>query len=543
MLPRLRYTLRSLDLPTPTIARFLREGNERMTTDRGTWKSNWGFILAAVGSAVGLGNIWRFSYLCHQNGGAVFLIPYVIALLTTGIPIMILEFAIGHKMRASAPKSFHAMGAEWEWLGWWPVMFVMFGIELYYTVVIAWCLLYALSSGQALFSGGGFSWEAAEGTESYFLHDFLGLSGGVFEMGGIQWPILAAAAVIWVAMWLICVRRVDRGVEIACKIFIPILLLLTAVLVVWGLTLEGAGAGIKQYMRVQPEDWAKLGEVKVWRDAFGQIFFSLSIGFGIMIAYASYLPKKTDLVKSAMITAFGNCGFSVFAGFAVYAVLGYMAVTKGVPVNDVAASGPGLCFIVYPEAISLLPAGNALFGLLFFSSLVLAGLTSAISILEAFASAGIDKFGWSRFKSVTVICFIGAAGSLLFTFQSGLFWLDIVDHFLNQYGLIVVGLLECLVVVWYYRIDKLHFHLTDASEGGYPFIWDVFWEWTVKYVAPLVLAVILAWSAAEDLTTPYEGYDKKALILLGLGWVAGTFLIAGFFSTYTKRRETDITTS
>jgi len=114
--------------------------------ERGAWRSNLGFLLAAAGSAIGLGNIWRFSYLCHKNGGGTFLVPYVFALLTTGIPILILEFAIGHKMRGSAPYSMHKVHRDWEWLGWWPVIFVMFGINLYYVVVIGWCVAYMVFS-------------------------------------------------------------------------------------------------------------------------------------------------------------------------------------------------------------------------------------------------------------------------------------------------------------------------------------------------------------------------------------------------------------
>lgn len=494
--------------------------------ERSTWKSTTGFLLAAIGSAIGLGNIWRFSFLCHKNGGGSFLVPYLIALFTIGIPLLILEFAIGHKMRASAPKSMHQIHPEWEWLGWWPVLFVMFGINLYYVVVIAWCGLYMLFSLRSILP-----WEGS--TESFFFSEFLGLTGGVFEIGGIQPHIFGMTAAIWFLMWFICIRKIDKGVELACKVFMPLLVLVTTVLVFWGLTLEGAGAGIRQYLR--PE-WSKLGEVRVWRDAFGQIFFSLSVGFGIMIAYASYLPPKTDLVRSAFITAGADSFFSIFAGFAVFSVLGFMAHATGTGVQDVIRSGPGLCFVVYPEAISRLPALNSLFGFLFFLTLLLAGITSAISILEAFTSATIDKFGWKRPAVVTTTCIIGLFGSLIFVTGAGLHWLDIVDHFLTSYGLITVGLLECLLIVWYYKIDHLHFHLSDITEGGYPKVWDMWWEWSVKFVAPAVLFTILAWSAAEDLTRPYEGYPTRALALIGVGWLVGTFLLSGIFSVYTKHR-------
>jgi len=499
--------------------------------ERGLWKSNLGFLMAAIGSAIGLGNIWRFSYICHKNGGGTFLIPYVIALIATGIPIMILEFAVGHKMRASAPHSMHNIHPRWEWLGWWPVIFVMFGINLFYTVIIAWCGLYMLYSLK-----GVFPWEGDP--ESFFNTEFLGISDSVFEIGGIQVHILLATLVVWAVLALICVRKVDKGVELASRIFMPVLLVLTAVLVFWGLTLDGAGAGIKQYLK---PDWTKLGEAQVWREAFGQIFFSLSIGFGIMIAYASYLPRQTNLVKNAFITSIVNCSYSVFAGFAVFSVLGYMALANGQAVENVVDAGPGLCFVVYPKAISLLPGMKSLFGFLFFLTLVLAGLTSAMSIVEAFASAVLDKFGWSRTKVVVVSCGVGAAGSIVFTSRAGMYWLDITSHFLD-YGLVAVGLLECVLVGWYYKLDDLHVHLSTAKQGSYPKPWDIWWEWTVMFVAPSVLVFILGWSILDELTKPYGGYPQQALVLIGLGSLVGTFLVSGLFSVYTRHRDSDMLT-
>ncbi len=499
--------------------------------ERGAWKSNFGFIIAAIGSAVGLGNIWRFSYLCHKNGGGTFLIPYLIALVTVGIPIMILEFGIGHKMKGSAPASMRKVNAKWEWLGWWPVIFVMFGINLYYVVVIAWCALYMLFSLKDTFP-----WEGD--TAAFFLKDFLGKSETVTDIGiaSVRPQILIMTIVIWFVLWLICARRIDKGIEVACKIFMPILFLLTCVLVFWGLQLDGAGEGLKQYMK---PDWSKLGEIQVWRDAFGQIFFTLSIGFGIMIAYASYLPRKANLVKSAFITSIVNCSYSVFAGTAVFCVLGYMAKAKGVPVDEVVDGGPGLCFVIYPEAISLLPGPNNLFGFLFFLTLVLAGITSAISIVEAFVAAVIDKFGWNRISVVSVSCLVGLLGSVIFTTKSGLLWLDIVDHFLNNYGLVTVGLLECVLITWYYKIDKMHFHLSDANEGAYPKSWDTWWELTITYIAPIVLTIMIAWGIIDELKTPYEGYSPESLISIGLGVIVLTFLASIFFSVLTKHRNSN----
>ncbi len=283
------------------------------TSKRERWGSEWGFVLAAVGSAVGLGNIWRFSYMAYDNGGGAFLIPYTIALLTVGIPLLILEFGIGHERIGSAPLAFAKISPRWEVLGWWAVVFVMFGIVLYYTVIISWCLNYLVFSLSL-------SW--GKDPDAFFFKEFLGLSSGPSEVGTVRGNILMGLIIIWVLNSVIVYRGVTKGIELANRIFMPMLLGLTAILVIWSLTLDGAWVGIRAYLT---PDFSVLVKPKVWLDAFSQIFFTLSLGFGIMIAYASYLPKKANIMRNAIVTALVNGGYSIFAGFAVFAILGYMA--------------------------------------------------------------------------------------------------------------------------------------------------------------------------------------------------------------------------
>ncbi|MCW8819386.1 MAG: sodium-dependent transporter, partial [Ignavibacteriaceae bacterium] len=418
---------------------------------RSTWKSRSGFILAAIGSAVGLGNIWRFSYLTYENGGGAFLIPYLVALLTAGIPLLILEFGIGHERIGSAPLAFRKIGRRWEWLGWWPLMFTMFGIVLYYAVVIAWCIDF-------IFYSINLSW--GDDPEAFFFQSFLNLSSSPAEIGSIQTPILAGLLVVWLITWGISVRGVSRGVELANRIFMPLLLILTLILVFWSVTLEGAMVGIAAYL--QP-DFTKLADPMVWISAYGQIFFTLSLGFGIMIAYASYMPQNANMTGSALITALANSGFSLLSGFGVFAVLGFMSVSQNQPLDEVVRESIGLAFVAYPKAISLIGDAGPLFGMLFFLSLTVAGISSSISIVEAFVSGAEDKFGINRKMLSTVLCFLGFVGGIIFTTNGGLFWLDIVDHFINNYGLVVAGLLECIVVGWFFNIDIIRKHLNKVS--------------------------------------------------------------------------------
>ena len=480
---------------------------------RGRWKSQLGFLLAAVGSAIGLGNIWRFSYMAYDNGGGAFLIPYVTALLTAGIPLLILEFSIGHERMGSAPLAYAKIRKNWEWLGWWAVTFVMFGIVLYYTVVVAWCLNFFVLS---------FNLGWGDDPNSYFFNDFLALSKTPSEIGEIRSPIFAALAVIWFLNWVILYRGVQRGIEAANKIFMPLLFCLTAVLVIWSLTLDGAMVGIKAYLS---PDFSKLSDTKVWIDAYSQIFFTLSLGFGIMIAYASYLPAKSNISRNAILTALINSGYSLFAGLAVFAVLGFMATSHGKPISEVVSQSIGLVFVAYPKAVSLIPGGN-LFGAIFFLCLVVAGLSSSISIIEAFAAAVVDKFGMRRKPFITGVSILGFLGATLFTTQAGLLWLDIVDHFLTHYALVLVGILECILVGWFFKLKVLRKHINKISSIKLGFWWEIL----IKYFVPLVLSIILLGDLYHELRKPYGGYSWTSLILIGRDWVLFT-LIAAFVIT------------
>jgi len=488
---------------------------------RSKWGTNLGFLLAAIGSAVGLGNIWRFPYVAYENGGGAFLIPYFVALFTAGIPILMLEFALGHHREASAPMAFRHIDPKWEWLGWWAVSFVMFGISLYYIVIVGWCANYMLFSLNL-------SW--GDDPNAFFFQQFLAASDvdGVWRLGGIRWPIAAAVAIIWFINWLITYGGVQKGIERAVKVMMPMLLIITASIIIWALFLPGAAKGVKHY--VTP-DLTKITDLRVWISAYGQIFFSLSLGFGIMIAYSSYLSRDANIFRNSLIVGFSNSLYEVCAGFGVFSILGYMATRQNQEIQDVVSSGIGLAFVAYPKAISLLPHGH-LFGFLFFLLLIIAGISSTISIIEAFTSAILDKFALPRKAVITVMCIVGFCGSLLFTTHAGVLWLDIVDHFLNQYGLITVGIVETLVVGWLYRTDKLKAHivsnlgLSGARHKVFDYVVLQLWMYCIRFVTPVALGIAIIHSLIQEFAEPYAGYPISAVIILGVGWLLVTHVFA-----------------
>lgn len=436
--------------------------------------------------------------------------PYLIALFIVGIPLMILEIGLGHKMRGSAPASFASVSKKWEWLGWWQVIFVMFGIVLYYSVVISWCLSF-------LFFSFKLNW--MPDPNNFFFEQFLMVSDGPFDFGQLRTPIVFSLLLVWFFNWLIVFRGVQKGLEKANKIFMPLLFFLITVIVFWGLRLPGAKAGIMVYLT---PDFSRLFDMKVWMDAFSQIFFTLSLGFGIMIAYASYLPKKSEIVRDSLIISGLNCLFSLFAGFGVFAILGYMAHSTGQPISEVVSESIGLAFVAFPKAISLLPAFSNIFGVLFFGSLVVAGLSSSISIIEAFTSGLVDKFHYSRKSVVSALAIFGFLGSVVFATQSGLYWLDIVDHFLTQYGLVIAAIFECILLGWVYKANKLKTHINHYSSWRLRGWWNV----CVKLAAPLILLVILCSSLIEEFSAAYGGYPRLSIILIGRDWLIYTLFLA-----------------
>ncbi|MBD3263708.1 MAG: sodium-dependent transporter [Candidatus Omnitrophica bacterium] len=488
---------------------------------RPQWKTNLGFLFAAVGSAIGLGNIWRFSYLCYKNGGGAFLIPYLIALITVGLPLMVLELGLGHKMRGSAPASMASVSKKWEWLGWWQVIFVMFGIVLYYSVVISWCLNYFF-----------FSFDLGWGPDpdTFFFKDFLMVSGGPHQIGHLRTPVVFTLLLIWFLNWIIVFKGVQKGLERANKIFMPLLFSLTAVIVLWSLKLPGAKEGIMVYLK---PDFSRLKDPHVWMDAFSQIFFTLSLGFGIMITYASYLPRKSNIVKDSLAIGFINCFFSLFAGFGVFAILGYMSQATSSPITEVVSQSIGLAFVVYPKAISLLPYFSRAFGVIFFGILVIAGLSSAISITEAFTSSLIDKFHYPRKAVTSVLCVFGFLGSIVFATQAGIHWLDIVDHFLTQYGLVVGAICECVLIAWIYKAQRLRQHINHYGDWKLKFWWDM----CVRVISPLVLIFIFISSVAEELSVSYGGYSRVAIILIGRDWLIYTLFVAIIVASHPWRSD------
>ncbi|MBB6177557.1 NSS family neurotransmitter:Na+ symporter [Anoxybacillus tengchongensis] len=479
--------------------------------NRQQWGTRAGFILAAAGSAIGLGNIWRFPAVAYENGGGAFFFPYLFALLTAGIPILILEFTLGHKYRGSAPLTFARLSKGTEWIGWWQVL-ISFVISTYYSVVIAWAMSYTYFA---------FTSKWGENTGDFLFGEYLKLAETPGTFGSLVPAVLIPLLLVWVINLAVLYKGVRKGIEAANKIFLPTLIVLFFIIVIRAVTLDGAVEGLNAFFK---PNWDQIMNGKVWLAAYSQIFFSLSIAFAIMITYSSYLPKKSDITNNAFITGFANSGFELLAGIGVFSVLGFLAQQQGVEVSEVVKGGVGLAFVVFPQIINQFPAFNELFGVLFFLSLTLAGLTSLISISETYVSAVQEKFGISRTKAVLGGGGVAALIALVFASNGGLYFLDVVDYFINNFGVALVGLVEVVTVAWVLKeLNALQTHANSVSD----IMVGAWWKVSLSVVTPIVLGYMMFDSIKTNLKENYGGYDT--LFVVKYGWtIAALVIVLGF---------------
>ena len=484
---------------------------------RERWSSKIIFIFAAIGSAVGLGNVWRFPYLAGKYGGGAFLIPYVIMLLLLGIPLLMMEFAIGQKMQVGAVASFGKIKHKLSGIGLSAVL-CGFVVVSYYAVVMAWSLLYFLYS---------FTLRWGANPSDFFFKKVLHLSKDTADIGYISPEIVFALVIVWILIYF----SVWKGVKSVGKVVLvtmPLPVILLIVLLIRSITLPGSLEGIIFYLK---PNFAALFDAEVWSAAMSQIFFTLSLAFGIMIAYASYQHHTSDIAKSALITSITNSVISIIAGFVVFSTLGYMSSQSGVPLSELAASkGPGLAFIVFPKALSLIPLAP-LFAVLFFIILLTLGIDSAFSLVEAASTVLHDKYPHVRKEDVSLyVCVIGLISGIVFATFAGLYYLDITDHFITNYGLVFVGLLEVWAIGWLYGADKLRQYINEVSDIRIGRWWNVL----IKFIIPLCLLVLLIMSLNKDIQEPYGGYPQTALFSFGWLVLAGVFLVSFLFAHFSK---------
>ncbi|XP_014403757.1 PREDICTED: sodium-dependent serotonin transporter isoform X4 [Myotis brandtii] len=476
--------------------------------ERETWGKKMDFLLSVIGYAVDLGNVWRFPYICYQNGGGAFLLPYTIMAIFGGIPLFYMELALGQYHRNGCISIWRKICPIFKGIG-YAICIIAFYIASYYNTIMAWALYYLISSftdqlpwtscknswntGNCTnyFSEDNITWtlHSTSPAEEFYTRHVLQIhrSKGLQDLGGVSWQLALCIMLIFTIIYF----SIWKGVKTSGKVVwvtatFPYIILL--VLLVRGATLPGAWRGVLFYLK---PNWQKLLETGVWVDAAAQIFFSLGPGFGVLLAFASYNKFNNNCYQDALVTSLVNCMTSFVSGFVIFTVLGYMAEMRKEDVSEVAKdAGPSLLFITYAEAIANMPA-STFFAIIFFLMLITLGLDSTFAGLEGVITAVLDEFPhiWSKRREllvlgVVVTCFFGSLFTLTF---GGAYVVKLLEEYATGPAVLTVALIEAMAVFWFYGITQF---CSDVKEmlGFSPG-----WFWRICWVAisPLFLLFII----------------------------------------------------
>ncbi|XP_013414369.1 sodium- and chloride-dependent GABA transporter 1 isoform X2 [Lingula anatina] len=534
-------------------------------SERGHWGNKAEFILSCLGYAVGLGNVWRFPYLCYTNGGGAFLIPYFLMLTFVGLPVFLLELSSGQFV-GGGPLDVFMCSPLLQGVG-VGMLIISFLGSIYYNVIIAWAMYYMFGSFTSELPWDGCKHdyntpycyskkeakpcEDSNGTwfnqtcyspemlienpeiknltlknttapEEFFNIRMLNRSDSIEDMGSLSWELSLTLLLAWILVYLCILKGIkSSGKAVYFTATFPYVILI--IFFFRGVTLEGAGKGIEFYLKPK---WELLLVPKVWGDAAGQIFFSLSVGMGGLMTFSSYNKFNNNVFRDALIVALGNCFTSFFAGFAIFSILGFMAHELGKDVSEVATSGSGLAFIAYPEVVTRLPVAP-LWSFLFFFMLLLLGLDSQFAGIEAIQTAVLDV--WPRLRRVKplvagVICVVLFLLGLPMCAQGGIYWEELVSYYSAGWSLVLIGFVETLVFAWVYGAKRM---MNDMEQmiGFRPSCNGWYWWvlWTI--VAPILLFAILIFNFIEFTPLEYGGYVLPPWAQ-GLGWIMAVISVA-----------------
>ncbi|XP_019748339.1 sodium- and chloride-dependent GABA transporter 3-like isoform X3 [Hippocampus comes] len=489
--------------------RVLKLGQDAVD-ERGHWGSKVEFLLAVAGNIVGLGNVWRFPYLCYKNGGGAFLVPYLVFAFTCGVPLFLLETFVGQHTQEGGITCWKKLCPVAEGIGYGGLLTQIYGC-MSYTIILAWALFYLAFSfiSPLPWSTCDNYWNTAdcvivttrnltnhtkgnsaamEFWEMFLFalcrHRVLNISGGIEEIGNIRWEVLLCL----LTMWVICYFCIWKGVKSTGKVVyitatFPYVMLF--ILLIRGVSLPGARQGVEFYLLPDP---SRLTDPQVWLDAGSQIFFSYSLGAGTLTVLGSYNTRRNNCYKDCFWLCLLNSLTSVVAGFAVFSVLGFMAHKQGVPVAEVAESGPGLAFVAYPQAVAMMPLPN-LWSICFFVMLILLVLDTQFVGIEEVMTSFTDVFPTVMRRAGRHECFLLLFCLICFLLQidmttmGGMYIFQIFDYYAcNGACLLFLCVFKSLAVGWIFGAERLC-GIIEEMTGDRP---NPFFKICWRYISPLV---------------------------------------------------------
>ncbi|XP_077597533.1 sodium- and chloride-dependent GABA transporter 1 [Stigmatopora nigra] len=497
---------------------------------RPTWSRQIEFTLAGIGSAVGLGNIWRFPYLCFRSGGGAFLVPYLLMLVVLGIPLLHMELTLGQYTKRGPVHAMAQFCPLFKGVGLASVA-ISFIMCTYYNVVITWALYYLFSSFQAPlpWQNCNNTWNtpnctdhATNGTYSstasqeFFKYKMLEQTGRVEDAGVIRWELCLLLLLAWILIYL-CIFKGTKstGKVVYFTALLPYVILLA--LLINNVQLPGAMEGITFF--IVPE-WDKLLSVEVWVNAAAQIFNSIGIGFGFLIAMSSYNAFNNNIIKDTLTISIVNSLTSIMAGFVIFSAFGYMSHLQGVPVPQLAVDGPGLVYIVYPQAFASMPLPQ-LWAVLFFCMLLFLGIDSEFAMVEVMVTSLVDqsnqqfmKFFKRKELLVLVVCSIAFLLGIPNVMQAGIYVFQLMDHYTAIVSIMFLAFFEVVAICWFYGASRLSENLEEMT-GKRP---NIFFKVCWQIIDPFLVTVILIFSVIQFKPARYGDYVFPPWAQ-GIGWV------------------------
>ena len=437
------------------------------------WDSSTGFLIAMIGAIIGLSGIWKFSYLMYENGGGTFLIPYILAIVIMAIPILVLEFGVGFKFKSSLPKVFYNIKSEFEIIAWF-IVFLIFIVLIYYTCIMSWDLIYIVLS---LFKGWG------NNPSVFFTTTLLHSTSNPYGLTYLVVPIGVGLIVIWGLIYLFSRKEINKGILTISKISLILSFVLLIGMLLFSLQLPGSRTGI---MALFNPNWSVLLDFNVWLAAFGQLIFSYGLGYAIASTYSSYLGDNAKLIDNAWIIVLVSLVFEVLVSVLLFAIMGYMALGRNIPITSLVSDSFSLIFVVFPNVFNIMDPWVYMVAPAFFLLIFVGSLSTVLALIEPLSNAISEKFGWTRDRAVRQLVLVGLFLSFIFATGMGEYLLRITDSFITQFAIILGVLFEIIVLAWVYDLEDLR---SVINSNSYIKV-DKSWIITIKFIIPIILAII-----------------------------------------------------
>ncbi|XP_043997312.1 sodium- and chloride-dependent GABA transporter ine [Gambusia affinis] len=514
---------------SPAAAMSKEEATDQQPS-RPTWSRQIEFTLAGIGCAVGLGNVWRFPYLCYRSGGGAFLVPYLLMLVVLGIPLLYMELTLGQYTRRGPVHALATVCPLLKGVGIASVA-ISFIMCTYYNIVITWALYYLFNSFQA-----PLPWQSCNNTwntpnctdhatnssysstasQEFFKYKMLGQTSGVEETGTLRWELFLILILAWILIYLCIFKGVkSTGKVVYFTALFPYVILVA--LLINNVQLPGASDGIAFFI---VPDWDKLRSVEVWVNAAAQIFNSIGIGFGSLLAMSSYNSFNNNVLKDTLFISITNSLTSILAGFVIFSAFGYMSYLQGIPVSQLAVDGPGLVYVVYPQAFANMPVSQ-LWAVLFFFMLLCLGLDSEFAMVEVMVTSFIDEFYQQLIRIfkrkelfVLAVCGVAFLLGIPCVMQVGIYVFQLMDHYTAIVSIMFLAFFEIIAICWSYGVKRLSSNMEEMT-GRKP---NIFFRFCWLVVDPVLITVILIFSILQFKPARYGDYVFPPWAQ-GVGWV------------------------